>query len=76
MDLLQVGSRVNPACLANKSRKKFETLTDSVHARIVRLPYFRSQHMSLCLLVEVDKPKAYVLPSIFRNNRSQKSPCF
>jgi hypothetical protein len=36
MDLLQVGSRVNLACLANKSRKKFETLTDYVHARTVR----------------------------------------
>jgi hypothetical protein len=37
MDLLQVGSRVNPAYLANKSHKKFETLTDSVYARTVHV---------------------------------------
>jgi hypothetical protein len=35
LDSLQVGSRVNPAGLANKSRKKFGTLTNSVHARTV-----------------------------------------
>jgi hypothetical protein len=32
MDPLQVGSRVNPAGLANKSCKRFKTLTDSAHA--------------------------------------------
>jgi hypothetical protein len=32
MDTLQVGSRVNHIVLANKSRKKSKTLTDSVYA--------------------------------------------
>jgi hypothetical protein len=36
MDPLQVGSRVNLVGLANKSRKKSGTLTDSAHARTVR----------------------------------------
>jgi hypothetical protein len=31
LDTLQVGSRVNPADFANKSRKEFGTLTDSAH---------------------------------------------
>jgi hypothetical protein len=33
LDPLQDGSRVNPAVLANKSRKKYVTLTDFVNAR-------------------------------------------
>lgn len=33
---VQVGSRVNPVCLANKSRKKIRILTDSTHTRTVR----------------------------------------
>jgi hypothetical protein len=32
---LQVGYRVNPVELANKSCKKYETLTDFVHARTI-----------------------------------------
>jgi hypothetical protein len=36
MDPLQVGSRVNPIGLANKSRKKSRTLTDFVHAQTIR----------------------------------------
>jgi hypothetical protein len=36
LDPLQVVSRVNPTDLANKSRKKLGTLTDSAHARTVR----------------------------------------
>jgi hypothetical protein len=36
LDLLQVGSRVNPIGLANKSREKSGTLTDSTHARTIR----------------------------------------
>jgi hypothetical protein len=36
LDPLQVGSRVNHVDLSNKSRNKFETLTDSAHARTVR----------------------------------------
>jgi hypothetical protein len=35
LDPLQVVSRANPAVLANKSREKLETLTDSAHARTV-----------------------------------------
>jgi hypothetical protein len=37
LDPLQVGSRVNPIGLANKSRKKSRTLIDSAHARTVRV---------------------------------------
>jgi hypothetical protein len=36
LDPLQVGSRVNPVGLDNKSCKKSGTLTDSTHARTVR----------------------------------------
>jgi hypothetical protein len=36
LDPLQVGFRVNPASLANKSHKKFRTLTDSAHTQMVR----------------------------------------
>jgi hypothetical protein len=36
MDPLQVSSQVNPADLANKSRKKLVTLTDSAHAQTIR----------------------------------------
>jgi hypothetical protein len=35
LDPLQVGSRVNPAGFANKSRNKSGTLTDSTHTRLV-----------------------------------------
>jgi hypothetical protein len=37
LDPLQVVSGVNPADLANKSRKKLETLTDSAHVWTVRV---------------------------------------
>jgi hypothetical protein len=36
LNLLQVGSQVNPTGFANKSCKKSRTLTDSAHARTVR----------------------------------------
>jgi hypothetical protein len=59
--------------LANNHSKKLGTLTSSVRADrpryccapsgpwTVRSAYFGAQHMPLCLLVEVDEPKAYVL---------------
>jgi hypothetical protein len=37
LDPLQVGSRLNPVALSNKSSKKFGTLTDYVHARTADL---------------------------------------
>jgi hypothetical protein len=36
LDPLQVVPRANPVVLANKSREKLGTLTDSAHARTVR----------------------------------------
>jgi hypothetical protein len=36
LDQLQVGSRINPVGLANKSCKKSGTVTDSAHARTIR----------------------------------------
>jgi hypothetical protein len=51
---LQTDSRVNPADLANKSRKKLEILIDSARGRTVRattvdllLGQFVAQHMPL-----------------------------
>jgi hypothetical protein len=71
LDPLQTDFRVNPAVLGNKSREKLGTLTDSAHTppprtvrprdRTVRTALFSVQHMSPCLLVKVDEPKAYEL---------------
>jgi hypothetical protein len=36
LDLLKVVSQANPVVLANKSREKLRTLTESMHARTVR----------------------------------------
>ena len=65
LDPLQVGSQVNHVDLANKSRNKFETLTDSAHARTVRATsadrppgHFGAQHMPPCILEESREPKA------------------
>jgi hypothetical protein len=52
LDLLQVVSRANPAVLANESREKFGTLTDSAHARIVRA-------------TTVDRPRGRFVCSIY-----------
>jgi hypothetical protein len=66
LDALQVVSRANPAVLANKSREKLGTLTDSAHARTVRATtanrlrgHFVCSTYAPCLLMEVDEPKAY-----------------
>jgi hypothetical protein len=68
LDPLQVVSRANPAVLANESREKLGTLTDSAHARTVRgttadrpRGRFVCSTYAPCLLVEVDEPKAYEL---------------
>jgi hypothetical protein len=37
LDPLKVGSRINSVGLANKSRKKYETLTDSAYVRTAPL---------------------------------------
>jgi hypothetical protein len=37
LDPLQVGSRVNLACLANNSCKKSRTITNSAHTQTVRV---------------------------------------
>jgi hypothetical protein len=65
---LQVVSRANPMVLANKSREKLRTLTDSAHTLTVRATTAnRPRGRFLCskyaprLLVEVDEPKAYDL---------------
>jgi hypothetical protein len=54
--------------LANKSREKLGTLTDSAHARTVSATTvdrprrcFVCATYAPCLLVEVDEPKAYEL---------------
>jgi hypothetical protein len=82
MDPLQVVSRVNLADLANKSHKKLGILIDSAHTRTIRAatadrPAYRAgpsaaqkwaQHRPPYLLVKVDEPKAYVLPTIFEKH--------
>ena len=65
LDPLQVVSRANPTVLANKSREKLGTLTNSAHARTVCAitadrprGHFWSSTYAPCLLVEVDEAKA------------------
>jgi hypothetical protein len=76
LDPLQTVSRANPTVLGKKSRDNLGTLTDSTHARTIRIVdrpasgldrprcHFLCSTYAPCLLVEVDKPKAYELSLI------------
>jgi hypothetical protein len=60
LDPLQVGFRVNPASLANKSHKKFRTLTDSAHTQMVRAAtvdrniFLFHQHVEIVYELKID----------------------
>jgi hypothetical protein len=75
LDPLRTDFWVNPTVLGNKSHEKLGTLTDSAHARTVRVttadspasgpdrPHnlFWLPTYAPCLLVKVNEPKAYEL---------------
>ena len=52
---MQVAFRVNPAGFANKSRKKWETVTDNAHVRTVRATKKCAQqyHINVCKLSQL-----------------------